>query len=74
MVADKAENAARVEWSGVGINLRTDKPTSSMIEKAVDEILGDPKYKLKAQELQEEMRTYDPIGVIIENITLVANI
>jgi UDP:flavonoid glycosyltransferase YjiC (YdhE family) len=66
--ADKAENAARVEWSGVGQNLRTDKPTVFALEKAVMEILNNPKYKKRAGEIQKEMQRYDPIKVIVENI------
>lgn len=70
--ADKAENAMRAEWSGVGLNLRTDKPTSEMVEQAVLRILQNPSYKTRAQEMKAEMKSYDPLGVIVENIERVA--
>jgi len=71
--ADKAENATRVEWAGVGINLRTEKPSSEAVEKAVVEILEDPKYKKRAAEIQAEMQGYDPLGVMVKNIEAIAD-
>ena len=38
---DKPEVAARVAWSGAGINLKTGTPTPTMIRGAVREILDD---------------------------------
>jgi len=58
-------------WSGVGLNLRTDKPSADMIEKSVTQVLLDEKYKKRAKEIQAEMSTYDPIGVILESINTV---
>ncbi|TVY91930.1 UDP-glucosyltransferase A1 [Lachnellula willkommii] len=65
---DKPEVAARAEWSGIGINLRTAAPTQEAIQNAVDEILGNPKYKKRAMELEAEMGSFDPIGVVAKNI------
>lgn len=72
--ADKAENAVRVEWSGAGINLHTYLPTPEMVHQAVREVLGNPMYKKRAKEIQAEMQSYDPVGVVIENIEEVANV
>jgi UDP:flavonoid glycosyltransferase YjiC (YdhE family) len=65
---DKPEVAARGEWAGVAINLRTGSPTKEQIRVAVDEIITNPKYKVRAQELEAEMAEFDPVGVIIQNI------
>ena len=52
---DKVEVSARVGWSGVGINLRTQRPRRDFITAAVRQVLGDDRYRLRAQELQAEI-------------------
>ncbi|KAN0098903.1 glycosyltransferase family 1 protein [Hyaloscypha variabilis] len=68
LAADKPEVANRAEWAGVGLNLMTDEPTVEAIQEAVDTILGDEKYKKRAQELQQEMGRYDTFSLITKNI------
>ncbi len=56
---DKPEVCARVEWSGVGINLKTNKPTPRQIKDAVKKIRCSSHYRQKAQHFQAEMARYD---------------
>lgn len=49
---DKPEVAARVAWSGVGVNLKTGTPSAAMVRTAVREILGNDRYFRRAQELE----------------------
>ncbi|KAE8445458.1 hypothetical protein EG329_013348 [Mollisiaceae sp. DMI_Dod_QoI] len=72
--ADKVDNAMRVAWAGVGINLETHRPTQEALSQAVMATLDEPKYKERAKEIQEEMKSYDPIGVIEQNIKEVVGI
>ncbi|KAH6892492.1 MGT family glycosyltransferase, partial [Thelonectria olida] len=65
---DKPETAARGQWAGVAVNLQTSNPSTEQLKDAVDEVLGNERYKTRATEIQAEMATYDPMGVIIENI------
>jgi UDP:flavonoid glycosyltransferase YjiC (YdhE family) len=65
---DKPEVAARAEWTGMGLNLKTGTPTPEAIRKAVDEILENPKYKKRALELEAEMAAFDPMSVVAKNI------
>ncbi|KAK8066688.1 glycosyltransferase family 1 protein [Apiospora hydei] len=65
---EKPETAARGGWAGVGLNLRTSYPTVRQIGEAVDEVLQDQKYKLKALKIKTEMATQNPIGVVIDTI------
>jgi UDP:flavonoid glycosyltransferase YjiC (YdhE family) len=65
---DKPETAARAQWAGVGVNLQTSNPSAEQLRDAVDEVLGNERYKTRAVEIQAEMVKYDPMGVIIENI------
>ncbi len=56
---DKMEVAARLEFSGAGINLRKQKPTSQDIRKAFRKIMTDPSFKRRAQELQADFAKYN---------------
>jgi len=49
---DKPEVAARVAWSGAGINLATGTASPTMIRNAVREILDDGRYLSRARELE----------------------
>lgn len=50
---DKADVAARVAWCGVGVDLKTEKPSVGQMEAALRAVLGDAKYKEKADMIQE---------------------
>ena len=52
---DKPEVAARVAWSGAGINLRTSAPTA-------------PAYRMHAQRLAQEYAQYDAVARGTESI------
>lgn len=65
---DKPEVCSRVEWSGMGINLRTAQPTEKQLLEAVDEIIKNPKYSTRAKEMEAEMKEFDPISVVANNI------
>ncbi len=53
---DKGEVGARVERSGVGINLRTSRPTANSIRRAVEKINNNPSFRKRALELQEKIQ------------------
>ncbi len=65
---DKPEVAARAEWAGVGVNLKTDRPSAEQIRTAVMEVLEHPKYKARALDIEKEMQTYDPIQIIADSV------
>ena len=65
---DKLEVGARAEWAGVAINLKTGSPTKEMIAESVKTIMDDKKYKKRALELEREMKSYDPMGILIGTI------
>ncbi|OHV34674.1 glycosyl transferase [Parafrankia colletiae] len=52
---DKIEVNARVAWSGVGVDLRTQTPSGEQIRTAVRRVLADPRYAMKARRLQAEI-------------------
>jgi UDP:flavonoid glycosyltransferase YjiC (YdhE family) len=56
---DKPEICARIDWLGVGIDLKTDKPTPAQIRSAVGKILADRSYQKRAQDMQKIISEYD---------------
>lgn len=62
--ADKPEVAARVAHFGVGIDLRTARPTASEIAAAVDRILGTQSYRRAAQCIAGDIAGTHPYEVI----------
>jgi len=48
---DKVEVAARVAWSGTGVNLRTQRPAAGAIEAAVTRVSTDPRYRRSAERI-----------------------
>jgi MGT family glycosyltransferase len=60
----KGEVNARVEYFGVGINLRSEKPTSDHIRRAADRVLSEPRWKERAMALRDEMSWYRPHQLI----------
>lgn len=56
---DKPEICARVEWSGVGINLKTKSPDVEQIKAAVNRVLTDTSYRAKAQAIALEMEQFN---------------
>jgi UDP:flavonoid glycosyltransferase YjiC (YdhE family) len=61
---DKPEVAARVQWSGTGINLRTGQPSRAMVARAVRRVLSRRSYRVRARALQAEIAASDPLADI----------
>jgi len=61
---DKPEVAARVEWAGAGVNLRTATPSSAAVRTAVREVLDDACYRQSAQHLQAAYAHSDGVAAI----------
>ncbi|KAK3904452.1 glycosyltransferase [Staphylotrichum tortipilum] len=69
LTEDKCEVAARVEWTGVGLDLRTGRPTPEAVGAAVDEILGSKgKFRARAKELAVEVAKGDALEVVVQEL------
>lgn len=51
---EKPEIAARVAWSGIGLDLRTGRPTPEQLRRAVRRVLDEERYRTRARALGEE--------------------
>lgn len=63
---DKMEVAARVEWSGCGINLRKKQPSPQNFLDAVKEVLENRTFVENARRLQTEIMRYDAPTKVVE--------
>jgi UDP:flavonoid glycosyltransferase YjiC (YdhE family) len=61
---DKRFVAARVAWSGAGINLGTNRPGPEQVRDAVCEVLRDGRHRDNARRLQKDFAQYDALGRI----------
>ncbi len=56
---DKPEIAARVQWSGVGIDLRAKRPSEHQIRDGVRSVLTDERYRIAAEQIQRATSRLD---------------
>jgi len=69
---DKPEVCARVAWAGVGINLKTNRPSPARIREAVQAILSDPQYKRNAMRTQADFARHNaPVeaSILLERLS-----
>jgi UDP:flavonoid glycosyltransferase YjiC (YdhE family) len=56
---DKADVGARVRRAGVGINLRTNRPSPEKLKSAIDAVLDQPKYRAAAERIKARLDELD---------------
>jgi UDP:flavonoid glycosyltransferase YjiC (YdhE family) len=62
---EKPEVAARVAWSGAGLDLRTGRPSPRRLRNAVRAVLDRPRHRAAAARLQAEFAAMpDPVDVV----------
>ncbi|GAA1829502.1 glycosyltransferase [Microlunatus capsulatus] len=67
---DKPEVAARVAWSGAGLNLRTGSPGAARVRRAVRRVLRSPAHRREAGRLQREIAGLgDPVSTVVDTLT-----
>jgi len=57
---DKKEVTAHVGWSGIGINLRTSRPSPAVIADSVGQVLNEPGFRERTRALQAETNGTSP--------------
>jgi UDP:flavonoid glycosyltransferase YjiC (YdhE family) len=70
---EKPEIAARVAWSGAGINLKTKTPSPEQIRGAVRELLADDRYRENARRIQADYARHNAPGeavALLERLAL----
>ena len=64
----KNEINARVGYFGLGVNLKTEKPSVGQIQKAVEEVIGTDLYARNVKQLSKEFRQYDPQVLFVSHV------
>ena len=72
LTEDKMEVSARVIWSGTGVALKTDTPSSRQVQQATATVLGDPAYRARAQELRAAFAEFRGAARAAESVLEVA--
>ncbi|MDE4915147.1 hypothetical protein PQI07_31495 [Methylobacterium sp. 092160098-2] len=62
---DKAEVGARVAWSGVGVEIPSQRPSVSDLREAVERMLFDSSYRRRAQAIAADMAAIDTRAEIL---------
>ncbi len=70
---DKPEVAARVHWSGAGVDLRSGRPSPARLAEAVRHVVARPTYAARARALQAAIRRTRPLDTIAEVLLAVAD-
>ncbi|MEJ7597498.1 MAG: nucleotide disphospho-sugar-binding domain-containing protein [Kofleriaceae bacterium] len=68
---EKPEIAARVAWSGTGIDLRTGRPNPAALRTAVRRVLDEPAFAARARAIADEMSRHDAVREGIDAIEAV---
>ena len=55
---------ARVAHNGLGVDLRTERPTANRVRAAVRRVLDDPRIAVNVARLRAEFDSYDPLSTI----------
>jgi UDP:flavonoid glycosyltransferase YjiC (YdhE family) len=71
---DKPEVNARIAWCGVGVDLRTDRPSVEQLRAAIAEVLQQRSYSDNAHALAAEYSSYDAGSAIEMLLTQTVNL
>jgi len=69
---DKAVVSERVQWSGTGINLRTDTPSEKAIRDAVVKVSEDPSFARNAERIGASFKKHDGAKEVVDVLETVA--
>lgn len=56
---EKSEIGARIAWSGVGVRVRTGRPSPGQVRGAVERVLGEAHFRNAARRIAAEMAAHD---------------
>ncbi|KAK8050176.1 hypothetical protein PG994_011906 [Apiospora phragmitis] len=69
---DKTENARRVAWSGIGVDLATAKPSVEQVRDAVDPVLRDGQFRRRIEVLRKQSEELNPFDILSEDLIRIA--
>jgi UDP:flavonoid glycosyltransferase YjiC (YdhE family) len=69
---DKPEVGARVAWSGVGRRIRSEKPNSAALRRAIRRVLDEPSYREASRRISADMAAapgLDTLTTVFDELT-----
>jgi hypothetical protein len=66
LTEDKEEVSAHVQWSGAGIDLRTNQASPEAVRQAARQILDSSAYRYRARELAQEFARHDTEAELLD--------
>jgi UDP:flavonoid glycosyltransferase YjiC (YdhE family) len=60
---------ARLDYRGLGVDLRTERPTAKQIKRGVERVFTQRSYRENAARIRTELASYDPFAIIERRIT-----
>ena len=57
---------ARLDWAGLGLDLKTERPSAKQIAKGVARVLGEPRYLENVARVRAELEGFRPFEIIEE--------
>lgn len=54
----------RVDYAGLGVFIKTSRPTPESVAAGIREVLEDGKYQIRAQQLQRETESFGCLTVV----------
>jgi UDP:flavonoid glycosyltransferase YjiC (YdhE family) len=73
LTEDKEEVSAHVQWAGIGIDLRTNQADPEAVRTAARQVLDNPVYRERAQELAVEFARHDTEAELLRLIETCVN-
>ncbi|ETS73469.1 hypothetical protein PFICI_14415 [Pestalotiopsis fici W106-1] len=65
---DKTENARRVTWSGIGVDLGTAEPSTEQVRQGIETVLQGEAFSRRVQLLQQQSRSLDCISLVHDEL------
>lgn len=65
----KNEVCRRVEYFGLGVNMKTERPSSRRLKKAIEKVLSDGRYGKSVERLRGEFGRYNPEELCLKYIS-----
>jgi UDP:flavonoid glycosyltransferase YjiC (YdhE family) len=69
---EKVEVAARVAWSGSGIDLKAQRPSARAVRDAVRRVLAEPRYRVRAEKIGADIRAADGESALVAALARLA--
>ncbi len=69
---DQWPTARRCDQVGIGLHVEGEPPEPGKIRTAVESVLGQPGFRFRARELQQELKQLPPLAQAVKRLEMLA--